>query len=54
MFAEVQRWPEMSPAAKRATWRRITLDGSAWRFNRYAERAAEILQQTREAAIARG
>jgi len=20
-------------------WRRITLDGTAWRFNRYAERA---------------
>jgi uncharacterized protein len=41
MFAEVQLWPEMSPAAKRATWRRITLDGTSWRFNRYAERAAE-------------
>ncbi len=29
----------MSPYAKRATWRRITLAGEAWRFNRYAERA---------------
>ena len=38
-FEEVQRWPEMSPAAKRSTWRRITLEGSAWRFNRYSERA---------------
>jgi uncharacterized protein len=38
-FEEVQRWTEMSPAEKRASWRRITLDGSAWRFNRYAERA---------------
>lgn len=38
-FAEVQGWPEMSPAEKRATWRRITHEGSAWRFNRYAERA---------------
>ncbi|WP_119154954.1 DUF3717 domain-containing protein [Caldimonas tepidiphila] len=38
-FAEVQCWPEMSPGEKRATWRRITLEGSAWRFNRYAERA---------------
>ena len=38
---EVQRWPQMSPGDKRATWRRITLEGSAWRFNRYAERAAE-------------
>ena len=40
-FDEVQRWTEMSPAAKRAAWRRIAQDGSAWRFNRYAERAAE-------------
>ncbi|WP_189690453.1 DUF3717 domain-containing protein [Pseudorhodoferax aquiterrae] len=40
-FEEVQLWPEMTPAEKRATWRRITLHGQAWRFNRYAERAAE-------------
>ncbi len=40
-FEEVQRWPEMDPAAKRQTWRRITLAGDAWRFNRYAERARE-------------
>ncbi|MFM7331768.1 MAG: DUF3717 domain-containing protein [Brachymonas sp.] len=40
-FDEVQRWPEMSPAAKRETWLRITAEGTAWRFNRYAERAAE-------------
>lgn len=39
-FDEVQRWTEMSPVEKRRTWRRITLQGSAWRFNRYAERAA--------------
>ncbi len=38
-FDEVQRWTEMSPYDKRATWRRITLSGDAWRFNRYAERA---------------
>ena len=38
-FEEVQRWTEMSPAEKRTTWRRITHDGTAWRFNRYAERA---------------
>lgn len=38
-FEEVQRWPQMSPAEKRATWRRITMDATAWRFNRYAERA---------------
>ena len=40
-FEEVQNWPAMSPAAKRSTWRRITLEGQAWRFNRYAERAPE-------------
>lgn len=40
-FEEIQRWTEMSPAAKRATWRRITLEGEAWRFNRYADRARE-------------
>ena len=40
-FGEVQLWPEMSPGDKRATWRRITQEGDSWRFNRYAERAAE-------------
>lgn len=40
-FHEVQHWTAMSPAEKRAVWRRITLDASAWRFNRYAERALE-------------
>ena len=40
-FEEVQRWTEMSPAEKRQTWRRITLEGDSLRFTRYAERAAE-------------
>lgn len=40
-FDEVQHWPAMTPAEKRAVWRRITLEASAWRFNRYAERASE-------------
>ncbi len=40
-FGEVQHWTEMSPAEKRRTWRRITLQGDAWRFNKYSERAAE-------------
>ena len=44
-FEEVQRWTEMSPAQKRRVWRRITLSGDAWRFNRYAERAAEASAQ---------
>jgi len=38
-FDEVQNWTVMTPGEKRATWRRITMDHSAWRFNRYAERA---------------
>ncbi len=38
-FDEVQNWTAMEPVAKRATWRRITKEGSAWRFNRYAERS---------------
>ena len=40
-FDEVQLWTEMSPAEKRRVWHRITLEGAAWRFNRYAERATE-------------
>ncbi len=40
-FDEVQLWPQMTPAEKRASWRRITLESTAWRFNRYAERARE-------------
>ena len=36
---EVRDWPAMSPWAKRAVWRRITQEGTAWRFTRYAERA---------------
>ncbi len=49
-FDEVQHWPAMSPAEKRATWRRITIEGDAWRFNRYAERAAEARQEAQAAA----
>lgn len=40
--AEVQHWPALSPAHKRAVWRRIVAEGSAWRFNRYAERARAV------------
>jgi len=36
---EVQNWPLLTPAEKRVVWRRITLQATAWRFNRYAERA---------------
>jgi predicted Fe-S protein YdhL (DUF1289 family) len=40
-FEEVQHWPALSPAQKRVAWRRITQSHQAWRFNKYAERAAE-------------
>ena len=40
-FAEVRHWTAMRPAEKRQTWRRITLEGGSWRFNKYAERAEE-------------
>ncbi len=40
-FAEVQHWTAMRPVEKRQVWRRITQEASAWRFNKYAERAAE-------------
>jgi hypothetical protein len=40
----------MSPGAKRTTWRRITLSADSWRFNRYAERAAEKGHPTAAAA----
>ncbi|MDE2413214.1 MAG: DUF3717 domain-containing protein [Comamonadaceae bacterium] len=38
-FGEVQHWLAMSPVDKRAVWRRITQEGRALRFTRYAERA---------------
>ena len=40
-FEEVQRWPEMTAVEKRVTWHRITREGVAWRFNKYAERAMD-------------
>jgi len=36
---EVQEWLVLTPYEKRAVWRRITRQGTALRFNRYAERA---------------
>ena len=40
-FDEVQHWPSYTPTQKRSVWRRITMAATAWRFNRYAERARE-------------
>ena len=50
-FEEVQRWVDMRPAEKRQTWRRITMENSAWRFNKYAERAAERNHFQREGSM---
>ncbi|MFD0667822.1 DUF3717 domain-containing protein [Ramlibacter sp. MAHUQ-53] len=51
-FDEVQYWPAMTPVEKRAVWRRITIEGDAWRFNRYRERAAEGAATPAQAAPA--
>ena len=57
---EVQHWPLFTPAEKRVVWRRITMEGTAWRFNRYAERAqlspsnAEGQPQALEAGVDAG
>jgi predicted Fe-S protein YdhL (DUF1289 family) len=48
-FDEVQYWPEMTPAQKRQVWRRITLQGDAWRFNKYSERATQDWAQSQAA-----
>jgi len=44
-FEEVQNWPAMSAYDKRGTWRRITVQGTAWRFGRYADRALEKVEK---------
>jgi uncharacterized protein len=40
-FDEVQHWPALDPFEKRIVWHRITHESTAWRFNRYAERATK-------------
>jgi len=49
-FDEVQDWTVYTPAEKRAVWRRITMEGTAWRFNRYAERALDVAAAAAAAA----
>jgi hypothetical protein len=44
----------MTPGAKRAVWRRITMEDKAWRFNRYAERALEPRERPEPPAPADG
>lgn len=45
---EVQDWQTMGAVAKRMVWRRISQAGTAWRFNKYAERALERQWQPAE------
>ena len=53
-FDEVQDWTIYTPGQKRAVWRRITMEGTAWRFNRYAERALEVAAAAAAAAAPAG
>ena len=38
-YIEVAQWNAMSPEQQETVWQRIERDGTAWRFNRYKERA---------------
>ena len=51
-FDEVQNWTAMTPGAKRSVWRRIMMESTAWRFNKYAERAHEVIKATTSARAA--
>jgi predicted Fe-S protein YdhL (DUF1289 family) len=51
-FEEVQLWTEMTPGQKREVWHRISEEGTSWRFNRYAERAAQDRSLAKAAAEA--
>ena len=42
----------MTPGEKRDVWHRITVEGNSWRFNRYAERAAQERDWAKSAAEA--
>lgn len=46
-FEEVQNWMSYTPPQKRRVWQRITREGHAWRFNKYAERASENTAKTK-------
>ena len=55
-FNEIQHWTRMTPGEKRQTWRRITQESTAWRFNRYSERtpAASSADRPDPAALGAG
>lgn len=38
-YLEVAQWNAMTPAEQEIVWQRIEREGTAWRFNRYKERA---------------
>jgi hypothetical protein len=41
----------MTPVQKREVWHRITIQGDAWRFNKYAERAYEATLIAKERKV---
>lgn len=47
---EVQHWTALGLAERRAVWHRIDTERSAWRYNRYAERARLTERRAAEAA----
>jgi uncharacterized protein len=51
-FEEVQLWTQFTVGEKRLVWHRITAEGTAWRFNRYAERALHDRHEVKAAATA--
>lgn len=50
-FEEVQYWTAMTPPQKRAVWRRIVQEGTAWRFTRYKERAADVAKDDQPVSL---
>lgn len=41
-YIEVAQWNELGAEKKEAVWQRIEADGTAWRFNRYKDRANAV------------
>jgi predicted Fe-S protein YdhL (DUF1289 family) len=40
-YLEVAWWNVMTPEAKEKVWQRIDTEATAWRYNRYKDRAQE-------------
>jgi predicted Fe-S protein YdhL (DUF1289 family) len=41
-YVEVAQWNSMEPQTKEAVWVRIEAENTAWRFNRYKDRAGLV------------